>query len=189
VDAATQYNVGLFIHVVGALGIAAAYTVDTVGLVGMRRAKLAEEAKAWLLTRRWVLFVGPPSIIVTIATGLYLMASQWGWRPWIVTSLAALVGIAVIGGVLTGIPMARIEPRIREAAGPLSTELHQALRAPALTISIATRISMTVGIAYLMALKPNLAGSLIVIVVAGAVGLGLAWLPGMRRESSLGAPS
>jgi hypothetical protein len=184
-DADTQYNLGLFIHIVGALGIAAAYTVDTVGLVGMRRARLADEAKAWLLTRRWVLFVGPPSIIVVIATGLYLMAAQWGWVPWIVVALATLVGIAVVGGVLTGIPMARIEPRIREAVGPLPGELRAALRTPALTISITTRISMTVGIAFLMALKPDLTGCLIVIAVAGIAGLVLAWLAGSRREGRI----
>ncbi len=181
-DATSQYNLGLFIHVVGALGIAATYTVDTVGLVGMRRAKLGDEARAWLLTRRWVLFVGPPSIIVVIATGLYLMASSWGWTPWIIVSLTTLVGIAIIGGVLTGIPMARIEPKIRQAVGPLSGELHQALRTPTLTISIATRISMTVGIAFLMALKPGLTGCLIVIAIAGVVGLVLAWWAGSRPE-------
>lgn len=69
-DAGTQYNLGLFAHVVGVLGIAAAYTVDSVGLIGMRRATLADEARAWLVTRRWVLLVGPPSIILVIATGL-----------------------------------------------------------------------------------------------------------------------
>ena len=48
-----------FLHIVGALGLAAAFGVEAVGLVGLRRATDADEALLWLRSRRWVLLIGP----------------------------------------------------------------------------------------------------------------------------------
>jgi hypothetical protein len=161
----------LFIHVVGALGIAAAYTVDAAGLIGLRRAALGEQARAWFITRRWVLVLGPISIGIVLLSGLYLTVVSWGPDAWILVSLGTLLAIAVIGGVLTGIPMARIGPGIERASGPLPEEVRRGLRSPALSISISLRISTTVGIVFLMVEKPDLLESLIAIAVAAGIGV------------------
>lgn len=50
-----------FLHIAGALGLAAAFGVEAVGLVGLRRATGADEALPWLRSRRWVL-IGPASV-------------------------------------------------------------------------------------------------------------------------------
>src|SRR5215471_16348658 len=92
-----------FLHVIGALGMAAAYAVETAGLIGMRRATEAGEARAWLRTRRWVLMVGPASIGLVLASGVYTILSGWGWPGWIVVSSGSLVALAAIGGIPTGI--------------------------------------------------------------------------------------
>jgi hypothetical protein len=161
----------LFIHVVGALGVAAAYTVDAVGLIGLRRATLGEQARTWLITRRWVLVLGPTSIGIVLVSGLYLTVVSWGPDAWILVSLGTLLAIAVIGGVLTGIPMARVGPGIERASGPLPEDVRRALRSPALSISISMRISTTVGIVFLMVEKPDLLESLIAISIAACIGV------------------
>jgi hypothetical protein len=171
-SSSTVYNLVLSLHIVGALGVAAAYTIDTAGLIGLRRSTVGEEARAWLVTRRWVLIIGPASIGLVLVTGLYMTVVQFGAIPWILVSLGSLVAIAVTGGLLTGIPMAGVTPGIEGTVGPLSEEVRRGLRSPALTISVATRITITIGIVFLMALKPDLPTSLLVIGLAAAIGVG-----------------
>jgi hypothetical protein len=181
VSAATVYNLALFLHVVGALGIAAAYATDTIGLAGLRHSVTAEEARTWLTTRRWVLVIGPASVLLVLVSGIYMMAAQWGFVPWLVVAIASLVAIAVVGGVLTGIPISRVSPAIAQADGLLSQEVRRALRGLALTFSVTIRIAITIGIVFLMVLKPGWIGSIAAIGIAsacaGAAGLALAARP------------
>ncbi|MDE3076066.1 MAG: hypothetical protein KGJ86_11610 [Chloroflexota bacterium] len=180
------YQADHVVHVVGALGISAAYTLEAVGLVGLRLSKTAEEARLWFRTRHWVLFLGPPSLAVVLASGLYLTVVAWGPAGWILVALGGLVATAVIGGVLTGIPMARLGPLIEKAVGPLSDEAWRAVRTPLMTISMATRVTITVAIVALMVLKPTLLASLLAIGLAlvSGVPLGLAFGSGQNRPGT-----
>jgi hypothetical protein len=145
-----------FLHVVSALGLTAAFGVEAAGRVGLRRATSAAQALLWRRTRRWVLLIGPGSIGLVLATGIYLTVAEWGTGAWIVVSLVSLVALASIGGVLIGVPMVRITPAIERAPGLLPEELRHDLRSPLLTVSIMTRIAITVGIVFLMVQKPAL---------------------------------
>jgi hypothetical protein len=98
------YDAAHFLHVVGALGLTAAFGVEAAGLVGLRRATDADEALLWLRSRRWVLLIGPASIGLVLATGIYLTVVEWGPDAWILVSLASLAAVAGIGGFLIGIP-------------------------------------------------------------------------------------
>src|SRR5215471_17437396 len=129
-----------FLHVVSALGLTAAFGAEAVGLAGLRRATRADEALLWLRSRRWVLLIGPASIGLVLATGIYLTVAAWGADAWIVVSLVRLVALASIGGVLTGVPMARVTPAAEQASRPLPEELRRSLRSPPLMVSIMTRI-------------------------------------------------
>jgi hypothetical protein len=160
-----------FLHVVGALGMAAAYAVEAAGLVGLRASSTGDEARVWFRTRRWVLRLGPMSILVILATGLSAVWIGWGWAAWIVASLSGLVAVALIGGVLTGIPMARIERALESSVGPLSDEIRRDIRGRALSISMTTRVALTLGIALLMVSKPEALPSAVVVALAAAFGL------------------
>ncbi|HZD68294.1 MAG TPA: hypothetical protein VFA45_05045 [Actinomycetes bacterium] len=173
-----------FLHVVSALGLAAAFGVESAGLIGLRRANDADEALLWLQSRRWVLLIGPASTGLVLATGIYMTVVEWGPDPWILVSLASLVTIAGIGASLTGIPMAQITPAVQRTPGPLPEELRRALRTPLLTISINTRITITAGIVFLMVLKPALLTSLLTIVLAITLGLTAGLISGIHQPST-----
>lgn len=173
-----------FLHVVSALGLPAAFGVEAAGLAGLRRATSASEALLWLRSRRWVLLIGPVSIGLVLATGIYLTVAEWGAYAWIVVSLVSLVALASIGGVLTGVPMARITPAIERASGPLPEELRRDLRSPLLTVSIMTRIAITVGIVFLMVQKPALLTSLVTIILAAGIGVAAGLVSGTRAPSA-----
>ena len=173
-----------FLHVVGALGLTAAFGAEAVGLAGLRRARSADEALLWLRSRRWVLLIGPASIGVVLATGIYMTVAEWGANAWILASLVSLVALAAIGGVLTGVPMARVTPAAERASGPLPEELRHDLRSPLLTVSLLTRIAITVGIVFLMVQKPALLTSLVTIVLAAGIGAAAGLFSGRRGSSA-----
>jgi hypothetical protein len=160
-----------FLHVVGALGMAAAYAVEAAGLAGLRTSSTADEARAWFRTRRWVLRLGPTSILLILATGLSAVWIGWGWTGWLVVSLGGLVAVALIGGVMTGIPMARIERALESSVGPLSDELRRDIRGRALPMSMTTRVALTLGVALLMVSKPEAPSSAVIMAVAAALGV------------------
>jgi hypothetical protein len=180
-DTTLVYHLVLFLHVLGAFGLIAALTFEAVGLRGLRRATQKAEALMWLGLSRMVQRLAPASLGVILLTGLYMTATNWGAQGWISVALAGLVALGVIGGLLTGVRMARIGPAVGRASSPLSDELRGALRDPILLTSIRVRLAIVIGIAFLMSVRPSLVISLVVVVLAAAIGL-LASLVGAGRN-------
>jgi chromate transport protein ChrA len=128
---------------------------------------------------RLVQRIAPASIGVILLTGLYMMAVSWKARGWILAALAGLVLIALVGGLLTGVRMARVGPALGSASESLSPETASALRDPLLLTSLRVRLALTLGIAFLMTVKPSPLASAVVLALAAAVG----WLAGLARRS------
>ena len=170
-DSTLLYHLALFFHILGAFGLVAAMTFEVIGLQGLRRATRTEDALTWLGVARVVQRLAPASLGLILVMGLYMSATNWGPKGWILVSLAGLVAIGLIGGLLTGVRMARIGPAVGPSSGPLSNELKGALRDPILLISLRTRLGIVLGILLLMTLKPALVPSLVIVVLGGAIGL------------------
>ena len=177
-SSSTVYDLALFLHVLGAFGLIAAFSVEAVGLRGLRRAAGREQALASLDSLRLVQRFAPAAIGTILVTGLYMMAVTWRARGWILAALAGLVLIALVGGLLTGVRMARLGPAVGKAAGELSTDLQGALRDPLLVTSLRLRLALALGIAFLMTVKPPALASVVVLALATALG----WLAGLAGE-------
>lgn len=174
------YETAHVLHVLAALSLTATFGVEAAGLLGLRGATRAAEALAWARSRRWVLAVGPASIALLLATGVYMAAASWGAAPWVVVSLAGLVASAAVGGFLTGIPMARLTRTLEQAHGQLPESARRSLRTPLLTISFVTRVALVGSIAFLMVEKPPLFASLLTVVAAAGVGAAAGLVLGSR---------
>lgn len=166
------YNLAVFLHIAGGFGLVAAFTVETIGLRGLRRATQATEALTWLSIGRMVQRLAPASLGVILITGLYLMANYSGPRGWVVVSLGSFVVIAAVGAVGTGLRMARIGPAVGQAAGsgPLPDALRAQVRDPVMVFSLGIRTGLLLGILYLMTIKPSPLASLLVVALAAVAG-------------------
>src|SRR5690348_14950546 len=92
------YPLVLFLHILGAFGLTAAITLEAIGLRGLRRAVRTDDALMWLgISRGLVLRLVPASLGLVLITGLYMTATAWGPKGWILVALASLVLLAVIG--------------------------------------------------------------------------------------------
>jgi hypothetical protein len=142
----------------------------------------------WLgISRGLVLRLAPASLGLILVTGLWMTATAWGPKGWILVALASLVLLALVGALGTGIRMARLGPAIGRANGPLTDELKAALRDPVLLTSIRTRVALVLGIVFLMTVKPSAVASLVVIAVAAAIGLLAGQIPFRRSRNELRA--
>jgi hypothetical protein len=183
-----SYQLALFLHIIGAFGLVAAITVEAIGLRGLRRATRSDDALVWLrLSRSIVMRLTPASLVLILVSGLYMVATAWGPRGWILVALGSLVLLGVIGALATGRRMARIGPAVGRTQGALSDELRMKARDPILLLSLRVRLAMVLGIVFLMTMKPSLVASLVVIVLAMALGLLAGQIPTRSGRNELRA--
>ena len=177
------YHIALYAHILGAFGLVAAITVEAISLRGLRGATQGGDARMWLgISRGIVMRLAPGSLGLILVSGLYMMATSWGPRGWILAALASLVLLAVVGAFGTGMRMARIGPAIGRTQGPLSHELRIKLRDPILLTSLLVRSAIVLAIALLMTVKPSGLASLVIIVLAIGIGLLVGQLAGRSRH-------
>lgn len=93
------YTLALFLHVLGALGLAVSLGLE------------------WVDQRRLAARVGGPSLGILLLAGLYLTATRWGGTPWIGLALLSLVALGALGAAGARAPRAigRASLRLRVA--------------------------------------------------------------------------
>jgi hypothetical protein len=116
-----------------------------------------------------------------------MMAVSWGGRGWLIVALASLIALGVVGAFATGIPMTRLESSLRQAGGVLSPELQARLRGRGLLLSLAVRLTIVLGILFLMTVKPSAPASIITILVAVLAGLLIGQVSSSRNSRELRA--
>ena len=176
----TFYSVALFLHIVGALGFFVMLGLEWVSLLYLQRTNNIEPAREWLTTFGLLRWVGPASMGLILLTGVYMMATVWGWVAWIGMALAAIVLLAVLAVAFTGPRMAAVGQAAAAESKALSPIFQQQLHDPFLWASIQIRVAIALGIVFLMTVKPGLEGALVTIGVATILGLASAW-PIWRR--------
>ncbi len=134
------YSIALFFHIVGALLLFVLLTIEGVGL------------RQGFMAARLNRVLGPISALAILVPGLYMSASHWGWKGWVVVGITAWLLIAV-GGAATGIGL---------LAGRLTT------RAAAASWSI--RVGIALGVVFIMTVKPDLPLAITAVAAGAALG-------------------
>ena len=184
----TLYSVVLFIHIVGALLLFAALTVEGLALRLLRRARTAELASAATSILALNRVIGPASAVAVLGAGLYLTVTSWGLTGWIAVSLLTWLLIAVFGAV-NGLRMVGIERSLLDVANPTAGDLAARIHDPWAVRSWRVRVAMALGVVFLMTVKPGLAGALITLAVAAVAGVAMSVpaLVGVRPRTPEGA--
>lgn len=159
----------IFLHVLAAVGIFAAWGSESIILRQLRRAKAVDEAEKGLQLLKKQRAMGPISMLIVLATGIWMGVTRWGHQDWMVTAFVAMLLIIVVGLVLAR----RAMPRIKKALADKPEELppdYMALTVP-LAVSLQLRISIGVGIVGLMTIKSAMPGSLAILGISIALGI------------------
>jgi hypothetical protein len=165
------YAIALFVHIVGALVFFASLALEWAGLRQVRRAVAPEGAGAWMRLLSSARPISIASMLTLVISGGYMMATTWGASPWMLVTLGSLAVVIALSLVLTGPGMAAIGRALAVGRGMLVPTFHRAANNPLLTISLHTRVALTLGIVLLKVIKPDWGGSLLIISVAIVLGL------------------
>ena len=182
----TLYSIALFFHIAGALGVFAALALDWVGISKLRGARTVEQVREWAGMYGIIRALGGASVGALLIFGLYMTAVSWGPTGWIGIGFLSLLFIAVFGAV-SGIRLSRVLAAARSGQGFLGEDLRRALQAPLFVASVRARAAVALGVVFLMTVKPDAVGSLLVTVIAFI--LGIASVVPVLRQGSLRAQS
>src|SRR5436309_12997090 len=184
------YSIILFVHVIGAIGYFLGIGTQLFVLVGLRRAQRVEQVRALIQLNDLSGPVSGISVLLLLAAGLYLAITAWSLlTSWILVALISLILMVPTSAALIAPRRSAIVKQLaREApGGELSGTLEQHLDDPVLATACTTVLTLLLGLVFLITTKPNLAGSLIVMVVALPLGLAAgALVSRMRRTPELG---
>jgi hypothetical protein len=183
------YAINVFLHVVGALGLFAALSLEWAGLRGMRQAASVEHARQWIGLLGSLGRLAGVSALILLATGLYMSATAWQRQSWIRLGLVGWIFIGAIGPGLTGRRIRAISRGLPPHDGSLSGPLLRRMRDPVLLLSAWLRTALALGIVFLMTTKPGAAMSLAAVVLSVAIGAGAglpAWLSRLAPAGIVG---
>jgi hypothetical protein len=166
------YNIALFTHIVGVLGIFTVIALELVSLFGLRRAQLMEEVRGWASLHKVIAWAFPLAALLTLGTGLFLALNAWGWKvPWIDGAFFAFIAMGLLGR-LNARSHKQLHRAMGEAlSGPVPAELLPHLNDPVPWFSTLLLSAFGLGVIFLMTVKPDLLGSLIALAIAILVGL------------------
>ena len=166
------YQLLVFFHVLGAIGIFVALGIESVSLRRLRTATALVDARAWADSHALPGRLGAVSMVAAIAAGIGLMRQGWGRQPWI---LAAIVGLLAMTSVAVAVSL-RGARRLRRALagepGPGLSDAFRSLRAAIpMTPSLWLRIALGIGIVSLMTLKPGPTAAWRILIAAALSGV------------------
>jgi hypothetical protein len=181
------YPLALFVHVVAAIGYYIGIGTWWLVLVGLRRAERVEQVRALMKLTDASGPLGAGSAFLLLASGLYMALTQWSLQtPWIRVALISVLLMVPASALVIAPRRAGIAKQLaREApTGTISPDLRPRLHDPVLFGLVQTVAILLLGLVFLMTTKPDLSGSIIVIVLALMVGLGSSLLTARSGRSA-----
>jgi hypothetical protein len=187
------YNIALFVHVSGAIGYFFAAGIRVMGLAALRRVERVEQARPLVALDAWVGPLFGVSLLLVLVAGLYMAATSWGFKTgWIDVALTSLFLMLLGGGALIGPRQFAISRQTQAAPdGPIPPALAQRIHDPVLRIAVRALPVLLLGIVFLMTNKPPLAGAVVTMVVALALGVAWGAIPTRRatQPAAVDVPS
>jgi hypothetical protein len=169
------YPVALFIHVLAALTLFIAVGLNFLSMLRMRQARnterLAEWARLGLLAGRII----PVAILFIAGSATYMVTIAWGWQTaWVDVVLATFIGHGIFVQAFENPRLNKLHKGALKAPdGPVPLELHLLANDALLWTVDITVTTTTVGMIFLMSVKPDLIISLVAVGVTLLAGLAL----------------
>ncbi len=173
--------VGIFLHVVGGIGMCVALGIEWTGLWQLRNVIQPVQVRSALGVIKSANRVGLISMVITVLVGLYMIWIEWGFVAWIVVSLVSVFLVMVLNLAVSRPRMMAVGRTLAAERGTLSTSFYSQANHPLLWFSIQSRAAIILGVTFLMIAKPDLTISLFTMGIAVVLGLASA-IPFLRRE-------
>jgi hypothetical protein len=174
-DVMSVLSVVLFIHVSSARLLFAALALEGTVLMRIRSSRSAEHARSAVLTFQRLRAIYMPAFLGVLVGGGYLASRYGSGTGWIPVSLLATFAIMLVGGIVTGRRISRLQKIASMVGSAVAFEAIAAqTRAQALVLSYGFRAGLAVAIVFLMTTQPELLLSVIALAIGSLAGVILA---------------
>src|SRR5512141_3210913 len=136
------YSIALFLHIVGAVGFFVALGLEWTGLWQIRSATTPQQIRGWMMILKKVRKVGFVSMLTTVISGIYMLATVWGGEAWIIVTMGSLIVVIALAQVVTAPRMLAIGRALATEKVPLSQIFYSLANHALLWISIQTRAAI-----------------------------------------------
>jgi len=172
----TLYEIALFVHIVGAIGAFVGLGLEWDGRVRLAKAASAEQVSGFEGLGGTLRILQSASGAALLSAGLYMTLALWGFTAWIVTGLAGLFALVVLG-VMTGRRTSKVLAGVGTGGRILETGQPTLLDDPLLWASLRLRTALAFGVVFVMVTKPGVVGAVSTMAAAVAA----AAFPGRGR--------
>jgi len=177
----SAYSIALFLHLVGVLTLFAGIGLEQTGLRQLRNAASLAQVREWMtVLRRLRRFDGPAALTILVSGG-YLATHGAGHHAWVAAGILGMVLMAVLGAGVGRPRMLAIARALPATDGPVSPSLRTLIENPVLRATAATRAALALGVVFVMVVKPEALGVVIVFAIALTLGVATALTRGDRR--------
>jgi hypothetical protein len=165
-DVMHLYEVVTFVHIAAAVGLLSGSVVSSPGVrAAVRRARTTQELRAYVSIGRSLLLLEPASAMVLLASGIYLTSAAGFWNlSWVQVAVAFWVVNAIVAGALVKPAIGRVADLADASAdGPVGPALNGVRWSSRWSIGGDVLMANDAAMLYLMTMKPELSGSLLVV--------------------------
>lgn|SRR5579859_422405 len=176
-------DVELFLHILGVISVFVGFGTLLLATTALTRASRIEQVRAImapLIAGRRVGFEHISVIDVIVVVGVILIATtglamaradDYVWSSWVEVATASFLLLAPVGPLVINPRLhALAKEALRQPDGPLTASLRARIDDRVLTLAMRCSVAILVGIVCLMTTKPTSLVSVIVVVVALAIG-------------------
>ena len=154
-------------------------------LFRLRAAQTLADAAPWGMMAGKIGRAFPVAVLGLFATGAYMTTDVWSWSTgWIDVSIVGLAVVAIQGPLIAERTGHKLGAALMaNGPGPLGEEARRMTLHPGLWGVEFTNVALVLGIVWNMTQKPSTGSAILTLVIAYAVGAGLAWWFMRRRRT------
>ncbi len=165
------YFVILFLHISSALALFMGMAIAWVGMVRLQLADNKIQINEWskVLSSLKSIFIS--SGILLLLTGAYMASTKWGWTPWIIVSFLLWLYLVLHSSIVLGKRIRTLREYLDSNSEKSNDELHKYIIKVKLINHLQSELSVGLGTVFIMTVKPELIGSICVVIVAIILGV------------------
>lgn len=163
------YSSVLFVHAVSALILFASGIFAPLTLRMIRGARTLAELKTWVAFEQQSTKWNPLAALALLGTGIYLGSFGWWTQPWFFVSVAAWIVSCALAVAIVGRTTGTLDAAKGPGEAPVPAALDALRWSKAWTAANGALLANDLAMLYVMFNKPDLIGSIALVVVANAV--------------------
>ncbi len=165
------YYVIMFVHITSAVALFMGMAIEWTGINRIHIAVNKDQVKDWLkfLLSLKSLFI--TAGILLFITGGYMASDNYGWTPWIIVSVILWLYIVLHGSIVMGKKFKAVGSIVNSGSDNAFSGLLVSIQKLNLKKHLQSELAVGFGTIFIMTVKPNLVGSVCVVLVAVVLGI------------------